>query len=311
MNKDNPEDIELQRQAIVEQHGEWTAHNIYLKENRYTYGPGVENFLIQMRNHGAQLRRVVQVVSDITNQPLSDLRVLDLASLEGLYGLEFARHGASVVAIEGRQPNIEKARFAKNVLGLKNIEFVLDDVRNLSVEKYGRFDVVLCLGILYHLDAPDVFHFVEQLFEVCERAVVICTHVAKEASKSHWYNGKEYFGAPYSEPLLEDSRDKVVQAVWHSLDNVESFWFTRPSLLNLLTRVGFTSVYTCQTPAFPTTWKDPSAPRDAVTFPAEDTLVAVKGKAEQLFSMPLLNDVREIVWSESKLANSEPDATEK
>jgi len=310
MNNDNPEDIERKRQAIVEQYGEWTAHNIYLKENRYTYGPGVENFLAQMRNHGAQLRRVVQVVSDITNQPLSELRVLDLACLEGLYGLELARHGASVVAIEGRPANIEKARFAQNVLGLENIEFVLDDVRNLSTEKYGRFDVVLCLGILYHLDAPDVFHFVEQVSDVCERAAVICTHVAKEASKSHWYKGKEYFGAPYSEPLIKDSQDEVVQAVWHSLDNEESFWFTRPSLFNLLTRVGFTSVYTCHAPAFPSTWKDPSAPQKDVTFPAEDTLVAVKGKSAQLFSIPLLNDVREIAWSESKLANSEAETTQ-
>ena len=311
MNNDNREDLELQRQAIVEQYGEWTAHNIYLKENKYTYGPGVENFLVQMRNHGAQLRRVVQVVSDITNQPLSDLRVLDLACLEGLYGLELARHGATVVAIEGRPANIEKARFAKQVLGLENIEFVLDDVRNLSVEKYGRFDVVLCLGILYHIDAPQVFEFVERMSDVCSRAAVICTHVAKEANTSHRYKNKEYFGSTYSERALNDSDGEAFKAVWHSLDNDESFWFTRPSLFNLLTRVGFTSVYTCQTPAFPSTWRDPSATQDAVTFPAEDTLIAVKGKSEQLFSMPLLNDVREIVWSESKPASSEPDSTEK
>src|SRR3989442_14143808 len=97
--------------------------------------------------------------SDITNKPLDSLRVLDLACLEGLYGKEFARHGAAVFGKEGRKANIEKARFAKDALALENIRFVQDNVRNLSVQKYGYFDVVLCLGILYHLHVPDVFHF--------------------------------------------------------------------------------------------------------------------------------------------------------
>jgi hypothetical protein len=29
-------------------------------------------------------------------------------------------------------------------------------VRNLSEQRYGRFDVVLCVGLLYHLNEPDV-----------------------------------------------------------------------------------------------------------------------------------------------------------
>ena len=47
-----------------------------------------------------------------------------------------------------------------------------DDVRNLSVEKHGEFDVVLCLGNLYHLGAPDVFSFAARLSEVCRRSVL-------------------------------------------------------------------------------------------------------------------------------------------
>jgi hypothetical protein len=70
---------------------------------------------------------------------------------------------------------------------------------------------------------------------------------------------------------------------WASLDNERSFWFTRPSLFNLLTRVGFTSVYTCQTPAFPGQTLD------------RDTLVAVKGSPQQLVSTPVVND-----WPEER-----------
>ena len=293
------EQIEMKRRKIVEQFGEWTAHNIYLKENSYTYGPGVGDFLDQLANHGTQLRRIVQVASDITNRPFSSLRVLDLACLEGLYGLEFARHGANVVAVEGRSANIEKALFAKSVLALDNIVFVKDDVRNLSVEKYGRFDVVLCLGILYHLDAPDVFHFVERVSEVCERVTIICTHVARKGTKCHTFRGKEYFGSSHSEHPPESSTTERIEKTWNSLDNEESFWLTRPSLFNLFSNAGFSSVYTCQNPALPRPWPDPSIPPEPITFPGEDTLVAIKGDRQSLFSAPLLNEAPDIAWGET------------
>lgn len=102
---------------------------------------------------------------------LASLRVLGLACLEGLYAVEFARQGARAVGIEGRDVNLEKVRFVKKALGLDNLDLHHDDVRNLSLEKYGEFDVVLCLGILYHLDAPDVFHFVESIGRVTRRSL--------------------------------------------------------------------------------------------------------------------------------------------
>jgi len=64
-----------------------------LQGDLYTYDtndPRFEHQLVAGRNH---LRRIVQIAADITNKPLRSLRVLDLACLEGLYGLEFARHG--------------------------------------------------------------------------------------------------------------------------------------------------------------------------------------------------------------------------
>ena len=57
--------------------------------------------------------------------------MLDLASLEGMYALELARRGAEVIAIEGREANIEKARFAARALAI-DVDFQLGDVRDLS-----------------------------------------------------------------------------------------------------------------------------------------------------------------------------------
>src|SRR5262249_350381 len=110
-------------------------------------------------------------------KPLDTVRVLDLACLEGLHSVEFALNGAKVVGVEGREANLAKARFTKDALSLGNLELVHDDVRNLSRERYGEFDVVLCLGILYHLDTPDVMKLAKNLAEVCTRVAIIDTHL--------------------------------------------------------------------------------------------------------------------------------------
>jgi len=137
----NLELLKDRQRTVVEEFGPWTASNIHLADHFYTIGEHI---------HGdeVKLRRILQVVSDTVSKPLEAIRLLDLACHEGIYAIEFARHGANVFGIEGRQAHIEKAMFVKDALSLSNVDFVQDDVRNLSKAKYGSFDVVLCLGIL-------------------------------------------------------------------------------------------------------------------------------------------------------------------
>lgn len=290
----NPEQFSIQRQEIVERFGEWTRHNIRLPNDTYTYDRNHPAFEAHMVKRGVRLRRVVQIISDLTNQPINKLRVLDLACLEGLYGIELARRGAEVVGIEGREANVVKARFAQDALALRNITFVQDDVRNLSVEKYGRFDVVLCLGILYHLDAPDVFQFVERVSGVCERLAIIDTHVGISPNECHNYQGHEYHGWSYTEHTPGSTKEDRLKSLRASLDNEKSFWLTRPSLFNLLSRTGFTSVYTCQNPAVLTQWLD------------RDTIVAVKGERQELFSTPIVNSLLNEPWPEQRQTGIHP-----
>ena len=86
----------------------------------------------------------------------SDLRgktVLDIGCNAGFYALEMKRRGADrVLGIDSDEQYLEQARFAADVTGLE-IEF-----RNLGVyqvEQLGeKFDLVLFLGVLYHLRHP-------------------------------------------------------------------------------------------------------------------------------------------------------------
>jgi tRNA (mo5U34)-methyltransferase len=86
----------------------------------------------------------------------ADLRgktVLDIGCNAGFYAIEMKRRGAErVVAIDSDQDYLAQARFAAEVSGVE-LEF-----RELSVYDVGtlceRFDLVLFLGVLYHLRHP-------------------------------------------------------------------------------------------------------------------------------------------------------------
>jgi SAM-dependent methyltransferase len=272
VNALNGHSLEQRRQAIIESHGPWTAHNLELAAGVYTMDDRIVGDEVK-------LRRVMQVVADMAGKPLAEMRVLDLACLEGLYAIEFARHGASVMAIEGRAANLAKVQFAKEVLALGNLELIQGDVREIRREQLGEFAVILCLGILYHLDAPDLLPFLSSIAEMCRRITVIDTHVSLLPEDSREFAGRTYWGKDFREHAPKSSAVDREAAAWSTLDNLRSFWLTRPSLFNALSHVGFTSTYECHHPP------EPSKPPDRLT------LAALKGPRQQLLSCPLMNSI--------------------
>lgn len=270
-------DARQELDAAVSRWGEWTDHNIRVSDGVFT---------IDERIVSEKLRRVLQVVSDLAGKPLSELRILDLACLEGQYACEFAQHGARTVAIEGREVNIRKADLAKRLLGLDNLQLLLGDVRDLARDTHGGFDVVLCLGILYHLDAPDVFSFVEKIAAVCDRLAVFDTYVSLQPKRDYRYNGRQYWGRDIEEHDRRESAADKRAKLWSSIENLNSAWLTKPTLLNLLARCGFTSVYECYVPV------EAAKPLDRVT------LVAVKGQKAEVMTCPATNAAPEAVLPE-------------
>lgn len=86
-------------------------------------------------------------------EDLSGRSVLDIGCNGGFYAIEMKRRGAKrVLGLDVDENYLAQARFAADVFGL-DIEF-----RNLSVYDVGaigeRFDLVLFLGVLYHLRHP-------------------------------------------------------------------------------------------------------------------------------------------------------------
>jgi tRNA (mo5U34)-methyltransferase len=103
---------------------------------------------------------------------LTGKTVLDIGCNGGFYSIEMKRRGAArVLALDIDEGYLRQARFAARVVGA-DIEFAQLSVYDVA-ELAERFDVVLFLGVLYHLRHPllalDLIraHVVRDLF-VCQ-----------------------------------------------------------------------------------------------------------------------------------------------
>jgi 2-polyprenyl-3-methyl-5-hydroxy-6-metoxy-1,4-benzoquinol methylase len=86
---------------------------------------------------------------------LAGKRVLDIACNSGFWSVQCALLGAQVVGFDARPELIEQANLIKKITGVENVEFRLLDFWDMTPEALGgQFDVVLNLGILYHLAEP-------------------------------------------------------------------------------------------------------------------------------------------------------------
>lgn len=84
-------------------------------------------------------------------EDLSGKRVLDIGSWDGWFAFEMERRGAEVLAIDiWDNPRFHQMR---SILGSK-VEYRQLDVYEISPETIGRFDIVLFMGVLYHLKHP-------------------------------------------------------------------------------------------------------------------------------------------------------------
>lgn len=141
-------------------------------------------------------RGVVTPGVDVTPQRLAEIRmpdnlaglsVLDIGAWDGFFSFEAERRGARrVLATDsfcwggggwGTKDGFELARRALN----SRVEDKWIQVLDLSPETVGVFDVVLCLGILYHMQHPLLT--LERVSSVTRRHLIMQTQVDLVAIK--------------------------------------------------------------------------------------------------------------------------------
>src|SRR5882762_3217043 len=103
------------------------------------------HYLKLIEARGATIRRLVNQL-----KPVLELSTaLDAGCGVGFFSKVLQDAGLNVHAFDGRTENIEEARSR-----FQGISFAHGDVENPEIRKLGEFDLVLCFGLLYHLENP-------------------------------------------------------------------------------------------------------------------------------------------------------------
>lgn len=112
---------------------------------------------------------------------LDGKRVLDIGPWDGFFTFEMERRGARVTAVD--YDDKDTFRKLSKAFG-SQAEYLRMDVDELSVASVGTFDIVLCLGVLYHLRYP-----LEALEKICSITTDRCIVETFVADGEPWLKG--------------------------------------------------------------------------------------------------------------------------
>lgn len=225
--------------------------------------------------NGVKVRRVMQLIADLARRPFQDLRILDLGCGEGVYAIEAGLRGAQVLALDARTERMDEGAACAKRHGLSNVRFQQEDVRRVTRATHGEFDVVLLLGLLYHLDEP--MPVIENIHGLCTGVLVVDTLISLAPDTEL----RGYRGQRVREHDDADSAETRRGKVLKSIDNTFSFRFTRESLVRALRDAGFTTVVECRAPL------EPGKADDRIT------LAALKGEGVRLATYPWVDGASE------------------
>lgn len=142
------------------------------------------------RNSVEELCEHIQLPIDLAGK-----RVLDIGAWNGGFSFECERRGASeVIAFSLENPETSGFNRLRAVLNSK-VRYVTGSVYNLQDYALGEFDVVLFLGVLYHLRYPLLA--IDRLRSTCRGELFIETHIIDEFAQYpvwRFYPGAELEG---------------------------------------------------------------------------------------------------------------------
>jgi tRNA (mo5U34)-methyltransferase len=172
---------------------------------------------------------------------LSGWRALDVGCNAGFYSFQLAGRGADVMAIDHDPRYLRQAEWARDRYGLRDrVTLRRLDVYDVSrLEE--RFDLVLFLGVLYHLRYPLLA--LDVLAERVDRLLVLQTLTAPETDAA----------APPPADLPLDERSRLTGPGWptaafveHSLEgDPTNWWVPTPSCVEAMVRSSGLEVVSC------------------------------------------------------------------
>lgn len=108
----------------------------------------------------------------------SGMRALDIGARDGFFSFELERRGADVLAVDYMPAERTGFPIAAQLLGSR-VPFRQANLYNLTPAEIGTFDLVLFLGLLYHL--PDPIRAIRIVRSLCKGRMYLETLVIDEA----------------------------------------------------------------------------------------------------------------------------------
>ncbi len=187
-----------------------TYYKSYVEEER----------LIKNNSHKVEFLTTVHVLEDLIPP---HAKLLDIGAGTGRYSFFYAEKGHQVTALEFADANVETLKGKQAALSYENLAIQQGDARDLSSFGDNSFDVVLCMGPLYHLGKKqDQQQCIREALRVLKPdGILALAYINKHAAVALHTKGEENF-------LLSEAFINLLHHGREFNDERDCFFFTKP-----------------------------------------------------------------------------------
>ncbi len=103
--------------------------------------------------HTSRREKLIRIIRDRVPGAHA-MEAADLASHEGYYSIELARHFRAVRGYEIRKESLAAAQLITGAMGIDNVSYAQADLQRMDYHPGLDVDFVLLYGLIYHLEDP-------------------------------------------------------------------------------------------------------------------------------------------------------------
>lgn len=169
-------------------------------------------------------------------------KVVEVGCGGGYYGLHFADKCYSYHGIDLTPFNIQVFQEKIDELELSNVSTDIGDATNLIKIEDESYDVVMCLGPMYHLNREDRYRCISECRRICKvNGIITFTYINKTGAIAKFgtkYGWESLLNEKISEYVLDKGTDDVYTDIFYYLMPEEIESDAKFAGLNIIKNVG-------------------------------------------------------------------------
>lgn len=156
--------------------------------HNYLFPYGIQTKHVDADSPGSNIKKWERLKLILRDLDVTNKSILDIGCSDGFYSIKCAELGArNVLGVDVDNLRLERARFATQVLKVKNIEFANLDIYGDTVGNQ-KSDIVLALGIIHRV--PDIYGFLKRITELSEIVILEFKTSNAKSSVCEWGGGE-------------------------------------------------------------------------------------------------------------------------